>query len=62
LIREPAREQRGASLLGWSIGREPLEGAVICCDRIREAAVPEGGRTGCEVIRAIRLQSGDCWW
>ncbi len=62
LIRESAREQRTAALLGCSIWREPVESAVICGDRIREATVPEGGRAGCEVIRTIRLQSGDCWW
>ena len=58
LVRETARQQRGTALLGLTVIRKPLECAVIRGDRIGQAAVPKGGRAGCEFIRAIRVQSG----
>ena len=61
LAREPARQERGATLLRLPVRGEPLERAVVRGDRIREATVPKGGRAGCEVVRSIRVHCGD-WW
>jgi hypothetical protein len=60
-MREAPSEQCGTSLFGVSVGRKPLQGTVVCGDRIGDATVPKGGRAGSEFIRTIRVQSGDRW-
>ena len=60
-MREATRQEGYATLLGLSLGRQTLEGAVVGRDRIGEATVPEGGRAGGEIIWSIRMHCGD-WW
>ena len=61
LVGEAARQQCRATLL-WTLHlREPLEGAIVCGDRIEEAAVAQGGGAGGELIRSIRVLGAD-WW